>query len=83
MNGLNVLAAIDLYRRLNALRPFLNHDLTHPATITDFAMKNTTFKEKLLADPLLVPLMKAAKLATVMLMITATLHFGLSLVAAS
>jgi len=41
-------------------------------------MNTTTLKEKLLADPLLVPLMKAAKLATVVLVIVATLHFGLT-----
>lgn len=43
-------------------------------------MNTATLKEKLLSDPLLVPLMKAAKLATVMLVIAATLHSGLSLV---
>ena len=41
-------------------------------------MNTTTLKEKLLADPLLVPLMKAAKLATVMLVVAATIHLGLS-----
>lgn len=43
-------------------------------------MNTSTLKDKLLADPLLVLLMKAAKLATVLLVVAATLHFGLSLV---